>query len=230
MPPANGQALPTQLPPPGPWCPKCQHEYGPGEIERTQAKLAAEAQLAVECPGCTRKAPPVWGFDAPPAPVKLPEVARPVRAIIESVFRVDYEKEWERLHKNLTVGNERTDHATVAQVLDHGQDNAVDAHKLWVNLRIEYERYKIDREILWAKIRDDANDELQREKDNGLRNKSITDADVTAKMAEMHPDEYRAVELEKKRFELMIEHAKVFAERWGEKPRDLNTILNRMKG
>lgn len=221
----------------GPWCRGCQHEYPPKD--RQQAALAMSAGLKLKCPGCHQECLVVAGFDET-APelgkgdddegVTLPKVHPDVAGIIESVFQVDYAREWRRLHDVLTVGDGRTDHGSVNMALDKAEDNARLAHKLWVNLKIELERYKVDAAVTQAAMRNEANESLQEEKDGGKRSKQITDADVASKMAELHPDEYRTVELQLKRFELSVEHAKDFAERWNQKCRDLNTMLAKLRG
>ncbi len=44
-------------------------------------------------------------------------------------------------------------------------------------------------------------------KEQGLRKKAITEADVRAKMIEQHPDEFRAADTSLRRFSLAVEHA-----------------------
>jgi hypothetical protein len=224
----------VQQPAPPVYCQHCGYRFNQmGDVEETSAQLAHATGVAFECPQCFCKGVPMHVEELKRRPaqgLEPPEIPAPVRSIIESVFRVNYEEDWKHLHAQLTIGIDRTNHAVVAAHVDHVQDRANSALKLYLNLKLEYEHYKLNREIVWAAIRDEANAELQREKDAGLRNKSITDADVTAKMAELHPDEYRRVEMEKKKFELAVEQAKGFADRWADRPRDVNSLLNKMKG
>lgn len=232
---APAPTQPPQQPTAGPFCSSCGYDYATTDpVDLIQLQMSTESSLLVECPGCSRKATPAIDRPAPKTQSALealrPQIDPAVRKIVETIFRVDFAKESKRLHENLTVGEGRNDHATVALHLDHAPDNAVDAHRLWVNMKIEYERYKLDREPMMARMRENANDALQSEKDAGSRSKTITEADIKAKIAELYPDEYRDQELEKKRLELAVDNLEVFAKMWSEKGNDLRTILNRMRG
>ena len=224
---------PSHPPAPAPvYCPHCGYQYGGmGDTERTSAELAAasETGIKVECPECDRRDVPVRTKPEKKT-IAAPPIPRAVEQIIESVFRVDYEAEWKRLHENLVVGEERGDSGTVTRSLDFAEDNARSAHKLWVNMKLEYERYKTEREVIWGTMRAEATAALQAEKDQGSRDKRLTEADVTAKIAEMYPDEFRDVEIRKKKFELAVEHAGAFSDLWSSKCRSLQTMLSKLRG
>lgn len=234
----NGES-PTKssIPEKGPYCPRCKYEYGNqldkgGESTQIAAMLAHEGGLSIECPKCHRKDTPVLGFEDPenkPPPPKSAPIEPGVRRIIESVFQVDYEASWKKLHEALVIGDKRNDHATVTKHLDLVEDRAREAHQLYVNMRIELERFLIDHEIIWAAMWDEANAKLQAEKAKGERSKQITDADVRYKMAEQHPDQFKHQEIQKKQFELAVKHAESFAGRWEQKARDIGVILGKMK-
>lgn len=221
----------VELPERGPWCPACQWEYT--DARKLSAFLAVEAELAVDCPECDEEHVPVMVMPQErPAkgPPKRPPLEPGVKAIIDTIFEVDYAQTWKVLQEQLVIGEDRTDHGTVVQHLDHAEDNARKAHQLYVNMRLDQERYEIDTKIVWAALYDEAHARLQAQKAKGERSKQITDGDVAYKMAELHPDEFRAYEIEKKRFDLAVKHAETLAELWSSKARSLNTILSRMRG
>lgn len=220
----------TEIPKSGPkcHCPRCGYGYGKmGDVEETSAELAMVSGVLFDCPECGARGVPTA---EPPKRIEPPAIPGDVRTIVENVFTIDYAGEWRRLHEQLEVGLGRTDLNTVTMHLDKAEDNARAAHKLAVNLRLDYDRYKVDREVIWAAMRAEATAALQGEKDGGKRNKSITDGDVEAKMAELHPDEYKIVALEEKRYGLAVKHAETFAELWASKCRSLQSILGRMRG
>lgn len=217
----------------GPFCPECQYEYVQSVAMQTQAMLAMESGLIVECPGCKADGIPVATFQARSMPPSFPRTAAiepGVQRIIDSVFEVDYDKTWKILKENLVVGEGRTDHGTVTSALDHAENNARRAHQLYVNAKFEYERYLVDNEIVFSALWDEANGKLQAEKESGKRNKAITDADVRAKVAEDHPEQFRHHEMEKRKFDLTVKHLENFSDTWSSKCRSLQVILKTMRG
>jgi hypothetical protein len=230
------KAVDITVPERGPWCPRCQYEYGVRDDERdldevVKAMTAMAFDQKLHC-----DAVPVADFTNVPSPVgkyNPPDVLPAVGKIIESIFQVDYAKEWKDLHDALTIGDKqggRNDHATVARELDHAEDRARRAHRLFVNLKAELERFRLDIVVTRSAMRNEANADLQAEKTSGERSKQITDADVASKMAELHPDDYRRVEIDETKFKLAVEHAENFSERWNQRCRDLNTILRGIRG
>jgi hypothetical protein len=228
----------TRLPPRGPWCAKCQHEFIDDELLRTQAYLAYQSQLVVTCPKCAVKMIPAMAFDVG---TKAPEgattrsstvtsIKEDARKIIRSIFEIDLWPSWERINKQLSSGEKRNDYATVQKHLDEGEEMARLAHQVFVNFKIEFRQFEIDSEIAHAPMRDEANAILQAEKKGGERNKAITDADVNAKMAELHPDAFRRYTIEKAKFELAVAHAEKMTKIWNDRTRDLNTNFGKMRG
>lgn len=243
----------VDLPDRGPWCPRCQHEMGydpktTGTVEQlqrakqraTSAYLAYKASLPVTCAGCAQEVTPVMRFDdkKPESESKAVEskagtakIPQDSQRIIESIFKIDLWPEWERLHHNIMLGDEhRNNRGMVKAALDRAENNRRVAHKLYANFRIDLERYKIDTEINQSAMRDEAFAKLQGEKQNKQRSKTITNDDVRAKMAELHPDAFRHARIEVKKFELAVEHAKDFHAAWVDRCYDLRVLLNSMSG
>lgn len=212
------------------YCSRCGYHYGDmGDVEQTSAELAHVSGVKFECPECDYKGVPVLE-PKKKDPIEAPFVPKPITTIINSIFKMDYGEEFQRLRDNLTVGDGRTDYGTVNMALDRAQDNAFDAYNLFLSAKRDYERYTIDRKIIWATMRDEAHAILQAEKKAGDRNKTITDDDVQAKMAELHPDEFRHVEMQEREFKLAVDAAENLSERWAKKSADLNTMLHKLKG
>jgi hypothetical protein len=234
----------TKPQPDGPWCRHCGAEFGvigeseSGNIVARQAEtvLAASTHAAFgtefACEACGAMGVPVFDKAAVlPArnyapPPKLPAVQR----IIDSVFEVDFGQTWKQLHDALVVGDHRSDLGNVRRSLDHAEDNARKAHKLYCGMRVELERYEIDAEIVFAPMRGEATDLLQAQKVAGTRTKQITDADVEATMAELHPDEYRRVKLDRKKFRLAVDHAEELGKSWNSRCRSLQSMLHSIRG
>lgn len=226
--------------PGGPYCSKCKWEYDEKTLvgkasARASALICLSTGIKCPCPSCGFLGVPISNLaEAPKMPEASqfvpPKIPKPVQNIIESVFTIDYDKVWKILHENLVVGEGRTDHATVNAHLDRAENNARQANQLWANMSSDYERYKIDCKIVQAGMYNEAYKELQDEKESGHRNKTITDGDVESKMAELYPDEYRTVSMEKIRYEKSVEHAKDLAAQWTSKCKSLNTMLSKMRG
>lgn len=154
----------------------------------------------------------------------LPVLADGFTRITERVFDLpDPDAEYKTLEASLKLGTSEFD--SLQQALDCAEDNARRAHRLYVNARVEGESYEFDAEVVEAAMRTHASAELQREKESGLRTKQITDADVTAKIAAMFPDEARDLRMRRIRARKMIEHLKEFADLWGSRCRSLAKML-----
>jgi hypothetical protein len=163
---------------------------------------------------------------APPAAdsAPLPTLQTEVRHIIETVFQIDLESTWKRLHAALAAGEgKQYSPRAWLKVID---DRCREAHKLYCNLKLALERYKQDVESTQAAMRSEANDILQDEKDQGLRKKAITNDDVRAKMIELHPDEFHGAELELRKFSLAVEHAESLITDLRQKARSLQVEAN----
>lgn len=144
--------------------------------------------------------------------------------IIERVFDMpDPDGEYDELERALVLGT-RT-YESVSDALDHAEDNARRAHRLYVNARVDAERFNIDADVIESAMRTQAVGELQREKDAGVRTKAITEADTTSKVAALFPDEYRDLAERKVKSRKMIEHLEVFAKLWGSRCYSLSKML-----
>jgi hypothetical protein len=158
----------------------------------------------------------------PSAGVVSPEIQR----IIESVFDVNVEPTWAKLHAFIKA-HETPGAYSARSMLREVEDRCREAHKIYCVLKLELERYKGDVEATRAAMRAEASESLQAEKDMGERKKAITEADIKAKMIELHPDEYRSAEMTERKFSLAVEHAERILLVLTQKSRSLNTEVGR---
>ena len=142
----------------------------------------------------------------------LPRLPATYEAIVNSVFSEDPEGDFDAIVQSLRIGEKRTDRNTLLKANDDAEDCARRAHRLYLSALLAVQGWKLDVEVLTASMRSEATRELQREKTEGLRSKQITDADVVAKMAVLHPDEFRDRELFITRLDGMVEHLRKLAD------------------
>jgi hypothetical protein len=161
----------------------------------------------------------------PPAKVNN---ADGMQRIIESVFTIDVDDTWKDLHRVLRSTEEPVKGMSPRKILADIDDACRRAHKLFVNLKLEYEIYEVDVERTKAAMRAEASGKLQAEKDGGSRSKAITEGDVTAQMVKDHPDEYKDVERKRLKFKLAVEHAETLVKCMFGKARSLQVEV--MKG
>src|ERR1019366_185937 len=170
------------------------------------------------------KHPPLF-VSANKGPTITPDFAR----IVESVYASDAFADYDDLEKNLEVGEQRGDYLTLREHLDKAEMRARRAHKLLLGAKLERSNWERDAEVTAAGMRRKAAEELEDEKADGTRKKMITDADVTARVAELFPDEWRAQEQMRHKIkgtESTIEH---LVGQWNSQPFSLKTLLETLR-
>jgi hypothetical protein len=150
-----------------------------------------------------------------------------MQRLIESVFVIDVEGTWKLLHEVLRTTEGPQLGVAPRKALAIVDDRTRMAHKLYCNLKLEYERYKADVEQTQAAMREEANEQLQAEKDSGTRKKAITNDDIRACMLANHPDEVRHAELQQRKFSLAVEHALAMVDVLRQKSRTLQVEVGR---
>lgn len=149
--------------------------------------------------------------------------------IVRRIVSDDAFDAYPRLEAALKIDAQRTDYGTLLRALDESEDNAREAHKLYVNAVIERERVELESEAVLASMREEAHRELQLEKDQGLRSKQITDADVSATCAGKFPDEWQAQQRRKSEAKRSCEHLERFADLWKERIRTLQVMITTIR-
>jgi len=165
---------------------------------------------------------------AQPAPPAKVDNADGIQRIIESVFMIDFDATWKELHRVLRSTAEPVKGVSSRKILADIDDACRRAHKLFVNLKLQYELYEVDVERTKSAMRAEAYGKLQAEKDGGSRSKAITEGDITAKMVQDHHDEYKDVEQKRLKFKLAVEHAEALVKCMFGKARSLQVEV--MKG
>jgi hypothetical protein len=183
-----------------------------------------------------RDAAAAAGVERPEAPplfehANRARLAEGFQQIVETIFVAlpDVKREYDRLVAQLRVGERRSDNATLREALDDAEDNARRAHALYLTARTEQERFELDAEPAGAAMWEKATRVLQQEKDQGLRSKQITDADVRAMAATLFPDEWRSHNLRLAEVKKMVEGCQHLAELWKRRCSSLETLLQTLR-
>jgi hypothetical protein len=87
-----------------------------------------------------------------------------------------------------------------------------EAHRLYITARLDMERFDVDYDQIVGSMREEAARSLQREKDSGVRSKAITEADVTARVSDLFPDEVLTASERKLQTRKTVEHLKHLVE------------------
>lgn len=150
--------------------------------------------------------------------------------VIEHVFAIDLWKEFDELEAKLAVGNVAgAEYGKIAEALDSSETNARMAHRVFVAGALARDNFEREATIILAGMRDAASRSLQNEKAGGERSKAITDADVTARMASMFPDEWLRLEERRAKAQRTSEHLDHLAKLWKGRPSSLQAILTTMR-
>jgi len=159
----------------------------------------------------------------------VPQMHEHFERIVTTQWVKEAFDEYQRLDGLLHIGEERGNYATVNTHMDHAETNSRKAFKLWLAGEIESARFEKDAEVVTAAMWAAATRELQAEKEDGKRNKAITDADVRAMCAQMYPDEYRAIENKRTEVKLMVENLKDLNQAWKSRCKTLQTMLSALR-
>jgi len=149
--------------------------------------------------------------------------------IIETTYAADAFRDYDDLEKNLEVGEDRADYATLREHLDKAEVRARRAHRLFIGSKLERVKWELDSRKVMAGMRVEATTALQGEKDAGDRTKRITNDDVESKMAELFPDEVEAQELTRVKLKGVEESLEHLVRRWDSKCGSLRTLLETLR-
>lgn len=163
---------------------------------------------------------------------KAKRVAPPkdLERVAESIFVRDLMKEWKELEAALEIGEKRSEHSHAVHALDKAASRAYKAHRLYLTARNMLEAWETENEVTNAAIWSAATRTLETEKDQGLRRKAITDADVRSRAAAMHPDEFIVQERKRRELQFAVKSLERLAEIWVNKQRDASAIVGKLRG
>jgi hypothetical protein len=161
---------------------------------------------------------------------RRPQMSRDFEWVTTYVYTIpDPFRLYLKLEGELTVGIKRGDRGTLLECLDKAEKNARDAHRLYLQAHLEWEKFDRTCEVLRASMRDQATTELQAEKDKGSRSKQITDADVLSRMASMFHEEWEYQEAKRQRGKGMVKDCEKLADLWMLRVRTLQTMISNLR-
>lgn len=141
------------------------------------------------------------------------DVAPWLRTIVDTTFKLE---DPEGLAAELTEALEKKREALTPGVLRELLYDApriyARAHLLYVNAEEAFEKYDAEYTAVMGAMKEAALEELQREKDIGIRNKQITDGDVLDRVALKFPDEYTEMATRHTRSKKTVQHLKHLAD------------------
>lgn len=134
-----------------------------------------------------------------------------------------------KLRDELALFDSRAEHGQLMRSNDLAEHNRHLAFRVYLTAKLELDGWEKKNEVSFATLRSEANRTLQAEKERGFRNKSITDADVVAKMAEMFPDDWEAQESRRLRAKLTLDMLQDLFNAWESRCRTLNVMLTKSR-
>jgi hypothetical protein len=150
--------------------------------------------------------------------------------IVETNFVVDLHESWLKLRAALVIGEKRSEHGTLNKALDEAEENAHLAHRVYVTAKIEREAWERENDTVWGAMWSEANKSLQKEKNEGLRAKQLTDADIKARVATLYPEEYQEIEVRRARIKATVDSLEDLAVQWKSRCKSLNTMKGTLRG
>lgn len=158
----------------------------------------------------------------------MPRMGKGFSRIEETVFNLpDPMAEYDRLEKALELGPSRGTEAFVKASLDKAERNALAAYQLYVNSKVDLERFTRDADLVESALWAQATRELQTEKDAGMRSKQITDKDVTLKVTMLHPDTWADLQERRTKASKTVDLLEQLADLWRSRCRSLASILGK---
>jgi hypothetical protein len=164
-------------------------------------------------------------LDGPAAPGE-PKLPAGYARIVRSVFKIDEEKVFAQATERLRFAKRAhlVEYGEIIDALDEASEIATHVSQLRVNAKAVLKSYKADVEVLRADMRAKAVAALQAEKPE-KGGKTITDADVVARMAGAFPDEYRRQEELIAKVEGTVAFLDQLVEDWGARRRELEGMM-----
>lgn len=153
-----------------------------------------------------------------------------LQRIAETIIIRDLFDEWKKLEAALDIGDKRSEHGHAVRAADLAARRAYKAHRLYLTARNMWKAWELENEVIFGAMWSEATRALQVEKEQGLRSKQITDADITRRVATMFPDEYQAQERKRRELKSAVESLEKLAEIWVEKQRDARAIVGSIRG
>jgi hypothetical protein len=129
----------------------------------------------------------------------------------------------------MELGDRRTEEAFIRKAHEIGPALMRKLYGCYIQIRFTRESWEKDNDVLIGTIRAEATKALQREKDRGVRNKTITEADIIGQCAQMFPDEWPRQEQKRLRYKLTEDGAKHAVEEAVLRCKHLDTMMARLR-
>ena len=174
-------------------------------------------------------------FDSVQEPEKKSALPSWMTTIIETMVVNDFEGQFKRLSDGLKLGPEKcNDKGIIRQALDSAEDNARLANLLYLSARQEADVWKADNEPIIGQMYSDAREAIESEIDEKAklklaRKSTITNEDVKAKAATMHPTEWARHTKELGRIAAMVDHLEELVSLWKQRCKSLEVLLGTMR-
>ncbi len=122
---------------------------------------------------------------------KPPDMQRGFQTIVQDIFADGYNvgQEWKDIRKAMIVSDSLAPER-LRRAANEGEDISIRAHRLYVVAKVEVQAYMRETESIYGAIRESAVQSLEKQKVAKTRTKQITDPDVKAEAARLHPDEW----------------------------------------
>jgi len=178
------------------------------------------------------RAPDV-GDATPPKvePYEGAEMAPGFERIVKSIYEVDVYATYESIRDlRLPVRVEHASRETMREALERAEECARDAHLLFCNAKVALEAFLAESESVMGVLRGNARARLAEEaraaKDEGVKAKQVTNADVDAEVARSHSDAVRRIRVREQERKRMVDHLELLASIWRDRRRTLEALLN----
>jgi len=179
----------------------------------TEGPRSAEIRPAEPEPRAGGALPPVGQIfgtadgDGRPQFPELPELQRGFQEIVRDLFEDGFDvlAEYRAIRESLSIKGALTP-GTIQAAANETERMADRAFRLYCVALNEHDAYLREIAVIEAALRDSATAHLEREKAQKIRTKMITEGDIAATIAQLHPDEWERVQLRKNHAERMLSY------------------------
>ena len=123
-----------------------------------------------------------------------PDMQRGFQTIVKDIFAEGYNvvEEWKEIRAAMIVSDSLSPER-LRRAANEQEDVSIRAHRLYVVAKVEVSAYMRETEAIYGAIRESAVQSLEKQKAAKTRTKQITDPDVKAEAARLHPDEWAEI-------------------------------------
>lgn len=183
-------------------------------------------------PRSTGRRVSIGGAQAEPSPEeddRAPRMSAAFERILSRTFAIDVLGMSDQLDGKLRlpVEPDRADWASLANAVAEATENARKAHLLYANAEVALAEFEARVEVNEASMRAEANKSiLALQADGKYPKKNVTNEDVQAEMARLHPDEFERNRVKRSKTKWMVAQLQREAELHRYFSKSLEVILN----